>query len=185
MLRLQNAILSPPVGSRKFCVQSVFKCFHRGRRYRGLRKTPVVTLTCASWGSAENIISGVRKGSLPFCSSISGIITTPEAAESSWMECYGHLDTRESNKKQLKSSVLCKSKHRLQVPCQVKIQPGLWPCLFVDIVWSRQERKMGRGNGLLVSQLETTKFFSFGSSLILMYVSEPTDVSCLNSQSHC
>lgn len=98
MLRLQNAILSPPVGSRKFSVQSAFKCFHHDRRYRGLRKKPVVTLTCASWGSVENIISGVWKGSLPFCSGISGIVTTPEAAESFWLECCGHLNTGESKK---------------------------------------------------------------------------------------
>lgn len=94
----------------------------------------MVTLTCASWGSVENIISSVWKGSLPFCSGISGIVTIPAAAEGSWLECCGHLDTEESNKNQLKGSVLCKSKHMLQVPCQVKIQQGLRPCLFVDIV---------------------------------------------------
>lgn len=113
--------------------ESAFKHFHHDRHYRGLRKKPVVTLTCASWGSVENIIPGLWRGSLPLCSGISGIVTTPEAAESSWLECCGHLDTGESNKNQLKSSVLCKSKHMLQVPCQGKIQPGLWPSLFVDI----------------------------------------------------
>lgn len=119
----------------------------------------MVTLTCASWGSVENIISGVWKGSLPFCSDISGIATVPEAAETSWLECCGHLDTGESNKKWLKSSVLCKSKQMLQVPCQIKIQLGLWPYLFVDIVCSGQERKMGRRNGLLIFSARNSKGF--------------------------
>lgn len=58
----------------------------------------MVTLTCASWGSVKNIISGICKGSLAFCSGISGMVTTPEAVEISWLECCGHLDTGESNK---------------------------------------------------------------------------------------
>lgn len=46
----------------------------------------------------ENIISGIWKGSFPFCSGISGMVTTPEPVESSWLECSGHLDSGESNK---------------------------------------------------------------------------------------
>lgn len=88
---------------------SAFKRFHHDRHYRGLRKKPVVTLTCAGWGSVENIIPGLWRGSLSLCSGISGIVTTPEAAESSWLECCGHLDTGGSNKKQFKSSGFCKS----------------------------------------------------------------------------
>lgn len=140
---MQNTTLSPPVSFRKFSVQSTFHCFHHDRHHRGLRKRPVVTLTCASWGSVENIVSGARKGSIPFCSDISGTVTAPEAVESSCLECREHLDTVESNKEWLKSSGLCKSKQMLQVPCQDKIQLGLWPYLFGDVLCSGQERKMG------------------------------------------
>lgn len=66
MLRLQNATLSPPAASRKSSVQSAFKSFHHDRHHRGLRKEPVVTLTCASWGSVENIISGYKERKLSF-----------------------------------------------------------------------------------------------------------------------
>lgn len=59
----------------------------------------MVALTCAGWGSVENVIPGLWRGSLSLYSGISGIVTTPEAAESSWLECCGHLDTGGSNKK--------------------------------------------------------------------------------------
>lgn len=121
----------------------------------------MVTLTCASWDSVENIISGVWKGSLPFCSGISGIVTTPEAAKTApgW-NVVGTLILERAIKTSLKALFYVRANTCYRCPAKSKYNQvyGL-VCL---LTLCDQDKKEKWEEGMV--------------ALILMYVSEPTDV---------